>query len=1454
MGLGAGYYPRDVADSVPSFHGYNAVVGNLQLLFGNVALTIALSSFGIFGLSIWSITKLWTRPEKKITVLGGPLAITKLVLYTLLVIFYLAFLITTTQLDIGSASTRRYSISAAAVQLCCSVSLGLSALVSHVWGIRSSSFAQLFLVAWTTTDIARIVLLTEEPLNADGHASYLGLASAIIAVKIVLLTVEELSRRSLLKDPYSKYPTEALSGIINRAFMFWLNPLMWRGVAGEPLSLSEMVDCEHEFKSEGLSATLNIIWEKHVTPKSKHNLFLTLAWQFRWLFIVPTPTRFAQAAFQFLQPFLIERTLAWYQNQGDGNEPRSVGGGLILAYGLVYLGVAISTAYSQYQIVRFITAIRGSLVSLIFRKSLELPKSDMAPLTLMSTDVERIVQGMQYVHEVFVSFFTLGVALWLLERQLGVGAIAPIVVTVGSMLVIGAFGKKIGSAQKRWVESVEKRVGVTTQILTSMKSIKMSGLARYSGALMQSLREAELVISLSMRRFLTVGIGLSFATPALAPVVGYAVYIAVASHHGDTLLASKAFQALAIFTLLSNPLGILIQTLPDVIGMLACFDRIGKFLQSEARSDNRRLIDSPSMSTEKMPFGDSRADSDGRSSLTLGSELITIVEGKFWREAESEPVLQDINLHIKSGTLTLVEGPSGSGKTTLLEALLRELPPPSSPIQVASGFDIQNGIAYCSQQPWLRNDTVRGNIVGNMPYNEAWYRSVLYACALDGVIHKLNPGLVGNGGTTLSGGQKQRIALARGVYSRRPLLLLDDSLAGLDHLSEQHIVDRLLGPMGLLRQLGTTVVFASQTAKHQSLTDQVISLRGDGRMLDRESPISPDRDSCEEIVASNKPPNTGSIPLAQNPVAFALEARFETAATDPRDRRKGELDAYLYYFASLGRRKLSLSIGLVLSFVFFSNFPQIWLEWWTESNVDHPNNRLGYWIGVYALFGALAILSIILACWLMICNMVKDSAESLHLTLVQTVERAVVSVFSSTDPGLMINRFSQDMSLVDMELPMAFANTVITFMTCITQIIIIAVSSRYLGATIPFVLAVFIFTQRLYIRTSRQLRFLDIEAKGPLYTEFIELLNGLPVVRAFNMQDAFKRRLAAALDTSQKPFYLLFCVQRWLGLVLNLVNLGLALFLIGVTTATRGISGGFLGVALINLMNFGPSLADLVNVWSTLETSLAAVERVKFFAEETPTESTETPVQLEQEWPRAGDIQFLDVSLRYSPDSDPAVNSLTLSIPAGTKLAICGQSGSGKSTLCMALLRMLDPVGGAILIDGQDISRVPHQTLRAALSVVPQEPAILEGSIRTNVDPDNIHSDEEVVSALKMAGLWGAVEERFSVEDNTCAAGLSGGQKQLLCLARALVKESRILVLDEATASVDHATDKMVHELVEKNLTNTTVISVMHRLDHMAVYDLVAVLDDGELVEVGSPERLFEDPASRLSRLALGGL
>ncbi|CAI7566126.1 unnamed protein product [Penicillium crustosum] len=1447
-----GHYARDVANSIPSFHGQSAV-GDLQLLFGNVILTIVLSSFGIVGFSIWSIRRSWQRPTKKVA-LHGRVVFAKSVFSTLMGALIFATL--------GSlhGAARRFAICAAALQLCCSIFLSLAVVVSHLWEIRASSFGQLFTAAWGLTDIARIILLAE----SDETKACLGILSSILGVKVLLLVVEEISKRNVLNIPYSKYPPEALSGIINRVFVLWLNPLMWRGIAGEPLSLPELSQCETEFTSAGLSRTVDVVWEKKVIGRSKHNLFLLLAWEFRWLFLIPTPTRFAQAAFQFVQPFLIQRTLNWYDARDD-TDPQSVAWGLLVSYGLVYLGIALTTAYSQYQIVRFIAAIRGTLVLLIFRKSLELQKSDMAPLTLMSTDVERIIQGLHYVHESFVSLFTFSVALWLLKRQLGVGAIAPIVVSVCSMLVIATFGKSISNAQKRWVEAVEKRVSVTTDILTSIKGIKMSGLGKYSSALLQGLRETELVVSLTMRRFLTVGIGLSFTTPTLSPMVGFAVYTALASHHGNTLLAATAFPALSIFSLLSSPLSILIQSLPGVIAMFACFERIGNFLQRDSRNDTRYLMNSATTSVEKMLSVELRpSSSQGSFSTKLGRDLIRVVDGKLWRTTDSEPILQDLNLRIKRGTLTAVVGPSGCGKTTLFEALLGELPCPLDSIQVDSAFDLRTGIAYCSQQPWLRNDTVRNNIIAGMPYNEAWYNTVIHACALEEIIQKLSEGMAGSGGTSLSGGQKQRISLARAVYSRRPLLLLDDSLSGIDNLSIQHIFDRLLGADGLIKQTGTTAILATQNVKNVSLFDQIITLDGDGTVLERKSPADAEKKS-DNPIGPGKLPIEAPISISQNPFAFALEARFETAASDPRDRRKGELGAYKYYFASLGFRKLGLAVFLVVSYVFFSLFPQIWLEWWTASNVDHPNNRLGYWIGVYAVFGFLAVFSLIAASWLMLCNMVKDSAESLHLELVQTVERAVASVFTSTDPGITVNRFSQDMALVDMELPMAFANTIIcqfvspqylpcgsliypAFTTCVAQLVIIAVSSRYLGATIPFILGVCILTQRLYIRTSRQLRFFDIEAKSPLYTEFIELLNGLHVVRAFDMQKEFEQRLATALDASQKPFYLLLCAQRWLGLVLNLVNLGLALILVGVTTATRGLSGGFLGVALINLTSFGPSLSDLVDVWCTLENSLAAVERVKYFSEETPKESTGSPVSPSPGWPELGAIQIQELCLGYDSDS-LAVKSLSLAIPAGKKIAVCGRSGSGKSTLCMALFRMLEPISGTISIDGQDISRVPHEVLRSALSIVPQDAVILGGSIRLNVDPENQHSDTEVIEALERAELWESVKERFGKEDDTSAESLSGGQKKQLCLARALVKKSKILVLDEATASADPATDQKVHKLVNRGLPGTTVVSVIHRLKHVGLYDLVAVFDDGELVEMGNPVELLEDSASRLAEL-----
>jgi hypothetical protein len=252
-------------------------------------------------------------------------------------ILYIAYLVTVATLGSVHGAARRFAICAAALQFCCSVFLSLVVVVSHAWEIRASSFGQLFTTAWGVTDIARIILLAE----SDETKACLGILSSILGVKVLLLVAEEITKRNVLNTPYNKYPPEALSGIINRVFVVWLNPLMWRGIAGKSLSLPELSQCEAEFNSAGLSRTVGVIWEKKVIGRSKRNLFLLLAWEFRWLFLIPTPTRFAQAAFQFIQPFLIQRTLNWYDARDD-TDPQSVAWGLLVAYGLVYLGIAVS--------------------------------------------------------------------------------------------------------------------------------------------------------------------------------------------------------------------------------------------------------------------------------------------------------------------------------------------------------------------------------------------------------------------------------------------------------------------------------------------------------------------------------------------------------------------------------------------------------------------------------------------------------------------------------------------------------------------------------------------------------------------------------------------------------------------------------------------------------------------------------------------------------------------------------------------------------------------------------------------------------------------------------------------------------------------------------------------------------------------------------------------------------
>jgi ATP-binding cassette, subfamily C (CFTR/MRP), member 1 len=485
-------------------------------------------------------------------------------------------------------------------------------------------------------------------------------------------------------------------------------------------------------------------------------------------------------------------------------------------------------------------------------------------------------------------------------------------------------------------------------------------------------------------------------------------------------------------------------------------------------------------------------------------------------------------------------------------------------------------------------------------------------------------------------------------------------------------------------------------------------------------------------------------------------------------------------------------------------------------------------------------------------RMIPRSAIYLHGKLLKTVENAPLSFFTSTDYGQIVNRFSQDLSVIDMELPIAGLILAHNVCLAIIQAVLICISTSYFAAVLPFVSFAVYILQNFYLRTSRQIRLMDLEAKAPLYSNFLETLTGLVTIRAFGWTKEMEKRNMELLDASQRPFYLLYCIQRWLALVVDLLVSALAFILVAlIVTFRHRADAGFVGVALINILSFNVTLSVVIQHYTAVETSLGAISRIQSFvagttSENLPQESQQVP----PEWPSQGKITVSNLSATYSHDLNPALRKIDLSIPAGQKLGICGASGSGKSSFVATLFHMLEITSGKVEIDGIDISTIPRNVLRERMNVIPQDPVFLRGTIRQNLDPLDLADAATAQIALEKVGLWEIITEAGGLD--VMMEGeeiLSHGQRQLFCLARAMLRKSKVIVIDEVSASVDLQTEEMMMGVIEKEFKDATVVAVAHRLGTIRGFNGVAVFEGGKLVEAGEPGDLLEVEGGWFKRL-----
>ncbi|XP_076108131.1 ATP-binding cassette sub-family C member 9-like isoform X1 [Mytilus galloprovincialis] len=936
--------------------------------------------------------------------------------------------------------------------------------------------------------------------------------------------------------------------------------------------------------------------------------------------------------------------------------------------------------------------------------------------------------------------------------------------------------------------------------------------------------------------------------------------------------------------------------------------------------------------------------------------VVEINNGSFsWDLSSKEPTLNDINVKIPTGKLTIIVGSVGSGKTSLLSAMLGEMLTVKGEVNWHKG----SKLAYAAQKAWLLHDTLRDNVLFGLPYTWRRYKSVIHSCALQPDLDMLPSGdstEIGEKGINLSGGQKQRISIARALYSKADTVLLDDPFSALDahvgkHVFEEAILNRML-------KKKRTVILVTHQLQYLSYASHVIVMKEGGiqyqgklhdvkkvnpelyeswrKALREASTIEPreserpsesstemrvgsphlegrkhsypsitelqHQSSVNESQSKSFSSNTLGRQLSQfsyneeeeepviefkeqdieeNEDSEASPLKSNTAEKDGKlikkeHQEKGAVKAivYLHYVKACGTACVILVLSLLVSYYALLVGSNFWLSVWSEdstefntqlkafqqlgnsTNMTAPVFNNTYYTNIYVALSVGGIMAALLAGLVLYVVGIRAS-RNLHKLMLDTILHVPGRFFDTNPSGRIINRFSNDMGQVDQKLPNILDNFLGCLFTTLCAVIVNTITTPYfLLAAIPLFILYYLI--QLFFRASaRELQRLDNTTKSPIFSHFSETLNGLQTIRAYRAEKRFFSKVMNLINKNNTPFLYMHTANRWLGVNLDYLGSIQVLFAAVVTLSSclaGSTSPAFVGLGITYALQVSFYLNWIVRMTTETEMLMNSVERVHEYTklEREPDKHQDGNLIVDESWPEKGEITFDKVSLRYDSHLDPVVTEASFTINAGEKVGLCGRTGSGKSSVTLSLFRMIDICGGSIIIDGKDIARVPLEKLRSQLAIIPQDPVLFAGSVRYNLDPTDTLDDEKLWSALEtvqMKEVITALPDQLNSDVTEGGENFSVGQKQLFCLARAFLRNNKILVLDEATASIDLATDNKLQQVIFSAFKNKTIITIAHRISTIMNYDRVIVLDKGKVMEYESPKNLMKDKDSMFSAL-----
>uniref|UniRef100_A0A674D3X8 ABC-type glutathione-S-conjugate transporter n=1 Tax=Salmo trutta TaxID=8032 RepID=A0A674D3X8_SALTR len=1333
--------------------------------------------------------------------------------------------------------------------LCCAktVSVCLLAVCVIQWermkGCRSSVLLFLF---WTLTVVCSLVPLRaniqqiiEEGFFTDAMRFIAFFVYFSLQLTQLILSCFSDQRPSTDTHTYKKNPCPVEdASFLSKMLFWWFGGLVIRGYR-TPLQAEDLWCLREEDSSDCIIADLEKDWARECSklqqkecslsgcrptgPKlteqtqllkklrqeqnSGFCLFRVLARSFGPFFLKGILFLIFHDVFMFSIPQVLSLLLGFMRDQDS-----DLWKGFMFALLLFLLSSLQSLFNHQYMYSCFTVGMRvkTAVMGLVYRKSLVISSAARQSCTvgeivnLVSADTQKLMDMVVYFNAVWVAPIEIALCLFFLWQRLGPSALAGIATVILIFPLNGFIAKMRSKLQVIQMRYTDSRIKLMNEILSGIKILKfyaweqafLERVLGYREKELNALKRSQVLYSISIASFNSSSFLVTFAM--------FGVYVLIDDK--NILDAQKVFVSMALINILKTPLSQLPFAMSTTMQAIVSLRRLGKFLcQDELKPDD----------VDREPYS---PDGDG----------VVIDSGTFGWSKEGPPCLMRINVRVKKGSLVAVVGHVGSGKSSLLSAMLGETEKRSGRVSV------KGSVAYVPQQAWIQNATLKDNIVFGQERKESWYHRVVEACALLPDLEILPAGdgtEIGEKGLNLSGGQKQRVSLARAVYRKADVYLLDDPLSAVDAHVGQHIFERVFGPKGLLKDQTRVLVthglsFLPQADLILVMVEGEITEMGsylelmarDGafaefiRLFAGNERKERSHRGEERWNTLNRLQPPGDKAAISDTEDQEQEDVGKLTEADKANTGRVKLEMYVEYFRTIG---LALIIPIVVLYAFqqaASLAYNYWLSVWADDPIINGTQidtdlklgvfgALGFAQGV-SIFGTTVAISLggIIA------------SRHLHLDLLNNVLRSPMAFFEVTPSGNLLNRFSKEVDAIDCMIPDGVKMMLGYLFKLLEVCIIVLVAMPFAGVILLPLTLLYAFIQSFYVATSCQLRRLEAVSRSPIYTHFNETVQGASVIRAFSEQQRFILQANGRVDHNQTAYFPRFVATRWLAV--NLEFLGNLLVLAAATLAVMGrdtLSPGIVGLAVSH---------SLQAPW-TIEGSMLPLA-----------------------WPTHGTIELEEYGLQYRKGLDWALKGISLSIQEKEKVGIVGRTGAGKSSLALGIFRILEAAKGEIYIDGINIAQIGLHALRSRITIIPQDPVLFSGSLRMNLDPFDGYSDEEVWRALELSHLKSFVSGLPDKLNHECSEGgenLSLGQRQLVCLARALLRKTKILVLDEATAAVDLETDNLIQSTIRTQFDDCTVLTIAHRLNTIMDYTRVIVMDRGLITEMDSPSNLISE-------------